>query len=42
MVKLCEGILLQGGGACDNYEMIVAKIYQLLEFVVGKMLWLGF
>lgn len=25
MVKLCDGILLQDGGACDNYEMIVAK-----------------
>lgn len=24
-IKLCDGILLQGGGACDNYEMIVAK-----------------
>lgn len=25
MVKLCDGILLQDGDACDNYEMIVAK-----------------
>ncbi len=24
-IKLCNGILLQGSGACDNYEMIVAK-----------------
>lgn len=24
-IKLCDGILFQGGGACDNYEMIVAK-----------------
>lgn len=24
-IKLCDGVLLQGGGACDNYEMIVAK-----------------
>ena len=24
-IKLCDGILLQGGGACDNYKMIVAK-----------------
>lgn len=24
-IKLCDGILLQGGGACDNYEIIVAK-----------------
>jgi hypothetical protein len=25
-IKLCNGIILQGGWACDNYEMIVAKI----------------
>lgn len=24
-VKLCDGIIFQGGGTCDNYEMIVAK-----------------
>ena len=24
-IKLCDGILFQGGAACDNYEMIVAK-----------------
>lgn len=24
-IKLCNGIVFQGGGACDNYEMIVAK-----------------
>lgn len=24
-IKLCDGIVLQGGSACDNYEMIVAK-----------------
>ena len=24
-INLCNGILFQGGGACDNYEMIVAK-----------------
>lgn len=24
-IKLCDGILFQGGGICDNYEMIVAK-----------------
>ena len=24
-INLCDGILFQGGGACDNYEMIVAK-----------------
>lgn len=24
-IKLCDGILLQDGDACDNYEMIVAK-----------------
>lgn len=24
-IKLCDGILFEGGGACDNYEMIVAK-----------------
>lgn len=45
-IKLCNGIVFQGGGACDNYEMIVVNIvmiiiYQLLGFVVGKMLWLG-
>ena len=24
-IKLCDGILFQGGASCDNYEMIVAK-----------------
>lgn len=24
-LNLCDGIIFQGGGACDNYEMIVAK-----------------
>lgn len=24
-IDLCDGIVVQGGGACDNYEMIVAK-----------------
>ena len=24
-VNLCHGIIFQGGGACDNYEMIIAK-----------------
>lgn len=24
-INLCDGILFQGGKACDNYEMIVAK-----------------
>ena len=24
-INLCDGIVIQGGGACDNYEMIVAK-----------------
>ena len=24
-INLCDGILFQGGGACDNYEMIIAK-----------------
>lgn len=24
-INICDGIVLQGGGACDNYEMIVAK-----------------
>ena len=24
-IKLCDEIIFQGGGACDNYEMIVAK-----------------
>lgn len=24
-IKLCDGIVLQGGPACDNYEMIVAE-----------------
>ncbi len=24
-IKLCDGILFQGGSACDNYEMIAAK-----------------
>ncbi len=24
-IKLCDGIIFQGGGACDNYEMIIAK-----------------
>lgn len=24
-INLCNGIIFQGGGACDNYEMIVAK-----------------
>lgn len=24
-IKLCDRILLQGGGACDNYKMIVTK-----------------
>ncbi len=24
-INLCDGIIIQGGGACDNYEMIVAK-----------------
>ena len=24
-IHLCDGIIIQGGGACDNYEMIVAK-----------------
>lgn len=24
-VRLCDGIIFQGGGACDNYEMIIAK-----------------
>lgn len=24
-INLCDGIVLQGGNACDNYEMIVAK-----------------
>lgn len=24
-VNLCDGIIFQGGGACDNYEIIIAK-----------------
>lgn len=24
-INLCDGIIFQGGGSCDNYEMIVAK-----------------
>ena len=24
-IQLCDGIIFQGGAACDNYEMIVAK-----------------
>lgn len=24
-IDLCDGIIIQGGGACDNYEMIIAK-----------------
>lgn len=24
-INLCDGIVFQGGGACDNYEMIIAK-----------------
>lgn len=24
-VNLCDGIIFQGGGACDNYEMIISK-----------------
>ncbi len=24
-INLCDGIIFQGGGACDNYEMIAAK-----------------
>ena len=24
-IKLCDGIIFQGGGTCDNYEMIIAK-----------------
>ncbi len=24
-IKLCNGIVFQGGNACDNYEMIIAK-----------------
>lgn len=24
-IELCNGIVFQGGGACDNYEMIIAK-----------------
>ncbi len=24
-INLCDGIIFQGGNACDNYEMIVAK-----------------
>lgn len=24
-INLCDGIIFQGGGLCDNYEMIVAK-----------------
>lgn len=24
-IKLCDGIIFQGGGACDNYEMVIAK-----------------
>ncbi len=24
-INLCDGIVFQGGGSCDNYEMIVAK-----------------
>lgn len=24
-IKLCDGIIFQGGKACDNYEMIIAK-----------------
>lgn len=24
-IKLCNGIIFQGGSSCDNYEMIVAK-----------------
>ena len=24
-INLCDGIIIQGGSACDNYEMIVAK-----------------
>lgn len=24
-INLCDGIIFQGGAACDNYEMIVAK-----------------
>lgn len=24
-INLCDGIIFQGGGACDNYEMIIAK-----------------
>lgn len=24
-INICDGIIFQGGGACDNYEMIIAK-----------------
>lgn len=24
-ISLCDGIIFQGGAACDNYEMIIAK-----------------
>lgn len=24
-INLCDGIVFQGGGTCDNYEMIIAK-----------------
>ena len=24
-IELCDGVIFQGGGACDNYEMIIAK-----------------
>ncbi len=24
-INLCDGIIFQGGGACDSYEMVVAK-----------------
>lgn len=24
-INLCDGIIFQGGNACDNYEMIAAK-----------------
>lgn len=41
-IRLCDGIIFQGGAESDNYECIVSNIvmkiiYLLLEFVVDKI-----
>ena len=42
-LKLCDGVILQGGAETDNYEIVIANIvmktmFQYWVFVQGKII----